>query len=579
MRTSTVSAAVLVALASLVGACSGTGTSTSPAEAGGAGGSGGDAGGGGEASGEGGSGGDTGQGGAAGGLAVGGGTGNQFPDPTTCAEAASSASYLGCDYWPTVVDNMVQPLFDYAVVVANPNSDPAALTVTRGDTTIGMGSVPANGLVKIYLPWVDELKSTVSAPFKGCPTSLKTQTVRAVGGAYHLTTDRPVAVYQFNAIEYFAKGGPGNKDWSACMKDTCTMLGDKNCYSYTNDASLLLPTTALTGAYRIAGLPSWKNADPTTEDPNAGFTFPPYFAVTGTQDNTDVTVLLSASATISGGGGVASASGGGAVTFKLNRGDVVEVVGGSDKKNDFSGTLVRASAPVQVITGMGCTQNPQGTVACDHIEESVLPIETIGKHYFVAAPSAPKGGPAKYVVRLVGNVDGTTLTYPGVNPGGPATINAGELVDLGVVSTDFEIVGDREFTVSVFQVGATLLDPGAIGLDQKGDPSQSFIATVDQYRTKYIFLAPDDYDVSYVDVVQPMDAQLTLDGAPVTVAPVGISSGYGVARIQLGPGNGGAHTLTATKPVGAQVMGYGSYTSYQYPGGLNLGHISPVPIK
>ncbi len=28
--------------------------------------------------------------------------------------------------------------------------------------------------------------------------------------------------------------------------------------------------------------------------------------------------------------------------------------------------------------------------------------------------------------------------------------------------------------------------------------------------------------------------------------------------------------LTASAPVGIQVLGYGAYTSYQYPGGLNL---------
>jgi hypothetical protein len=35
--------------------------------------------------------------------------------------------------------------------------------------------------------------------------------------------------------------------------------------------------------------------------------------------------------------------------------------------------------------------------------------------------------------------------------------------------------------------------------------------------------------------------------------------------------------LVSDKPVGLQVMGYGSYTSYQYPGGLNLGLIAPPP--
>jgi hypothetical protein len=36
--------------------------------------------------------------------------------------------------------------------------------------------------------------------------------------------------------------------------------------------------------------------------------------------------------------------------------------------------------------------------------------------------------------------------------------------------------------------------------------------------------------------------------------------------------------MTSTMPVGAQVMGYGAYTSYQYPGGLNLTLIAPPPV-
>ena len=89
----------------------------------------------------------------------------------------------------------------------------------------------------------------------------------------------------------------------------------------------------------------------------------------------------------------------------------------------------------------------------------------------------------------------------------------------------------------------------------------------------------DWYDVSYVDVVQPTGASVTLDGQPVTAQVEPLSSGFGIARIQLGAGNGGAHLLTASEPVGVQVMGYGSYTSYQYPGGLNLGQIAPVPPR
>lgn len=489
-----------------------------------------------------------------------------IPDPTTCSQAAASKTYVGCDFWPTVTDNMVRPDFDYAVVVANTGDSAADVEVTRGATSIAKVKVAANSLEKIYLPWVTELKSAVFGGFGGfkvCASDIKTSTVRAKDGAYHLVSSVPVAVYQFNAIEYAGKGGPPGKDWSKCLT-ACT--GATECFSYTNDASLLLPSTAWTGNYRVAGPTEWVKVDDTST-----VKFPPYVVITGMQAGTKVTVKLGSGGTIVAGGGIANVAAGGSTTFDIGAGEAIEVIG----SGDLSGTLIKATNPIQVIAGIACANVPKDVVACDHLEESLLPVETLGKHYFVTVPTGPAGAPIGHVVKLVGNVDGTNLTYPGGKPADfPATLNAGEVVTLEPVKADVEIVGDHEFTVTTFQMGA-----GPISGSRLGDPSQSMASSVEQYRLKYVFLAPDDYDVSFADVIQPMDATLTLDGVAVSVKPIAMSSGYGVTRIKLGPGNKGAHVLTATAPAGLQVMGYGAYTSYQYPGGLNLGRIAPIPIK
>jgi len=180
-----------------------------------------------------------------------------------------------------------------------------------------------------------------------------------------------------------------------------------------------------------------------------------------------------------------------------------------------------------------------------------------------------------HIVRIVGNVDGTKLTYPSGNqpPGAPATLNAGQVADLGLVSKDFEIEGDHEIAVVNFMLGGTLLD-AAGGL---GDPSQSNVTAVEQYRAKYVFLAPVDYTTSYVDVVAPAGAAVQIDGKALTATPKTIGSGFTITRQRLGTGNNGAHVLTASQPVGIQVIGYGQYTSYMYPGGLNLTAIAPPP--
>ena len=563
---------VTLALAGMVGAvvataCSATGNPNAFTT-----GSGGNAAGPGPGSGSGGTGGiDLGLGGnsAGGSQSSGGGV-----DPVTCEQAAVNKTYIGCDFWPTVTDNIVFQTFDFAVAVANTGDEVADVTVERNGVKVGSAQVPANGLGTVYLPWVPELRSAISDLGVCIPMSPLTNTVAAKGGAYHLVSSRPVTVYQFNAIEYQGIGGPPGKDWSQCPGTTCGAIYP-GCFSFTNDASLLLPSTAMTGNYRVTGQTGWvDNSDPSMPKNFAG----PYVVVTGTADGTSVTMNLAPTAKIMGGGGVPTTKGGGSVTFTLNAGDVVEVIGAAD--SDFSGSLVKATKPVQVITGIACTQSPIGVVACDHMEESAFPAETLGKHYFVTVPTSPLGNIVGHVVRIYGNADGTTLTYPaGAPKGAPKTLQAGQVVDLGVVPTDFEIAGDHEFAVGMFQLGAELVDPNTFAPKQQGDPAQSLATAVEQYRKKYVFLAPADYEVSFVDVVQQMNTTLMLDGNQVGITPTAIGSGYGVTRILLGSGKGGAHLITGSAPFGIQVMGYGAYTSYQYPGGLNLDAIAPPPPK
>ncbi|GMV15688.1 MAG: hypothetical protein AMXMBFR56_39120 [Polyangiaceae bacterium] len=505
-----------------------------------------------------------------GGAGTGGG-GGFVGDPKTCEQAAQAKTYIGCDFWPTPVTNHVWSIFDFAVVVANAGDQPANVTVERAGAQVATDTVAPNSLTKLYLPWVPALKG---ADFSACGEwTPGTSSIRAQDGAYHLTSSAPVTVYQFNALEYQGKGGPPGKSWAGCPgNQTCPLtFGPIGCYSFSNDASLLLPTTALTGNYRITTMRGWSDAGGIPIDA------PAYFAVTGTADNTNVTVKVSATGAVAAGGGIQATPAGGVLSFGLAKGEVVEIVGTAT--TDLSGSLLQATAPVQVISGMPCVYLPFAQSACDHIEESVFPAETWGKRYFVVPPTGPKGDVPGHIVKLYGNVDGTQLSYPSGAPSlAPTSINAGQVVDLGIVKQAFEVVSqNHEIAVATFQMGASVVDPVTQPPNQKGDPAQSLATAVEQYRTKYVFLTPDDYDVSYVDIVMPDGTNVVLDGAPLSAPTTSLGSGYSVARAMLGPGQSGAHLLTSDKAVGLQVMGYGSYTSYQYPGGLNLTLIAPPP--
>ncbi len=526
-----------------------------------------------------GTGGETGLAGTDGGGGDGAGGEGFVGDPTTCAEAMTAKTYMGCEFWPTISANPVRSVFDFVVVVANAGDQMADVTVARGSQTINQIQVPPNELRKITLPWIPELKGP-EADECGRSGAL-TSSVVAGGSAYHLQSNVPVTAYQFNALQY---KGNGCADVSCCVcadqnfmfAGYCDSFGQcplgelvastsMECFSYSNDASLLLPAATLTGNYRVLASPG--NGTTT------------YIVITATEDGTDVTVAASSTARTLGGGGVAALNPGGQTTFSLQRGDVAQIVASTGA--DLSGSLVQATKPVQVLSGVPCANFPADKSACDHIEETIFPAETLGTHYVIARPSAPTGGPAPHFVRLYGNFDDTRLEYTGAPPAGaPQVLSAGQVVDLGMVTSDFEVRSINDpalaFGVGMFMVGASELDP--TGESNVGDPSLTFASSVEQHRKKYVFLAPDDYAVNYVDVTMPPGTALTLDNASPQVTPATVGSGYVVARIQLGAGNGGAHVLTADKPVGIQVMGYGDNTSYHYPGGLDLARITEPPV-
>ncbi len=506
---------------------------------------------------------------------IGGSSGNLGGEagvrPTSCDEAAAAKSYVGCDYWPTVTANIVQGVFDFAVAVANVGTEKANITVTGPGGTNQQVAVEPESLGVVYLPWVPELKGNEST---GPSASVVAKT-----GAFHLVSDKPVVVYQFNPIEFKASGGAPGKDWSKCRRMSLTA---PECYSYSNDASLLLPSSAMTGNYRVMGSTGFTRQGGGGLFGGGTTNMSATLSITATADATKVDVKLGPKADVLAGGGVSAAAAGGVVTVTLAKGDVVQLVARPGVSFDFSGSVVSADKPVQVISGVPCLDVPQNVVACDHVEETLFPAETLGKRYVVMTPTGPKKNRVGQVVRIYGNEDGTTLTYLPSKPAGcPDTLAAGQVGDCGTVATDFEVTGDKSFGIATFLLGGAQADPDwnpNTMSEPQGDPSQSFAVAVEQYRKKYVFLAPTDYKASFADVVAPEGAKLRLDGQDVSAQLEKIEgTTFARARLSLGAGKNGAHVLDAEQPVGLQVIGYGDNTSYQYPGGLNLEPITAPP--
>jgi len=294
-------------------------------------------------------------------------------------------------------------------------------------------------------------------------------------------------------------------------------------------------------------------------------TYPSELAVTAWQDGT--TVMIDTTADTQGGGGAPGFSTHTPQPVTLNAGDVIEI---GTTAGDLTGSLVTSDKPVQVISGHYCADVPDGIAACDHMEESMFPVDTLGLHYIVNAPAVTTIPTGKVeVIRIIATADNTTLNYDPPQPGAPTSIaTAGTFVEIQNSTASFQITADQKVLVAQYMEGQ---DAGG----GTGDPALALAVPVEQFRTDYLFHAPTNYESNYVDVTAPMGTQVMLDGAPLSFSPIG-TTGYGIARVYpltSGPGNDGNHQITGTQGFGITVYGYGQYTSYWYPGGLDLKEI------
>ena len=428
-----------------------------------------------------------------------------------CAPSQLGNSYIGCDYYPTVtqqIDSHNSAPNAFAVSVSNTSGVAAQITITRGPNMVGQHTVDPGSVEVITLPWVDALT-------KGSgPTALVSE------GAYRLRSTQPVTVYQYNPLHA----------------------------TTSNDSSLLLPVNVWTGEYVVAAWPHWGS-------------YPGFYAVVASEDATTVTVAGPGGGTNVGAGANISNTGFG--TVMLDAGDVLQVV--TTNGGDLTGSLVSADAPVQVIAGHSCTQVPIGTTACDHLEEAMFPIETLSTDYLVVPPvQVPNTAALKaQIVRVVAAYDDTHLTFTpdmGVNT---HLASAGDFVQIPMTTTEFRVTSDKRVLIAQYMVGQS----AGYGTS---DPAMLLTVPLDQYRSSYLFFAATSWQANFVDIIAPAGAQVTVDGQAIgNFSPIGMT-GFSVAHVGLSNAGNGNHTVEANADVGIGVYGVQSFGSYWYPGGLDL---------
>jgi len=479
---------------------------------------------------------------------------------TQCEAAASQYSYLGCEFLAVSTTNLVEPVFDddFAVIIGNPETNPVTeVTVTQGGTLVSSDTLGPGETAAIQLPMVQSLKTAI-------------ESVVVPGGAYEVTTDHPVVAYQYNPLNFYSAAS--------------------DMYSHTNDASLLLPEHTLANEYLVTSVASFGVS---VEDSTLGF-LPPFVAVAATQDGTVVTLEVSGDTAT---GNPAATPAGNTATVELNRGDVVQVLGdyptlaGSDEAyctdqgwesttapcpgimggnclyclitdSDLTGSRITSTAPVAVWAGHRCSFVPYTNWACDHLEEMMLPTVTWGQLVVMTAPVYPDGtGVARALYRVLARNDNTTVSFdPPVTSS--QTLGAREHFEFES-NGDFVVQADGPISVSQFLLGQDELG------STRGDPAMGTGIPWLQVRRDYDFLTPSTFERDYLNVVAPSGSIIELDGAEVINWETIGDTGYSVSRILLQPGSHHIESLDGST-FGITSYGYALYTSYLYPGGLNL---------
>ncbi len=449
------------------------------------------------------------------------GESEHFEMPPPPVDVALNDDYYGTRFWATTTSNLVdQPAFsdDFGIVIANPTEGLATVSVKRAGVVVNWTEVPAGESRALVLPMIDELSAEYS------------ESVLVQDAAYEVESNLPVAAYQFNPLHFESDSQ----------------------YSFSNDASLLIPEHVLGTDYVVAAYPSSAMRGSTG-----------LAAIVATQDDTHVEVVLSASTLP---GDVSRYQAGETLSVDLDAGEVLQLLSAVLWDNDLTGSVVTSDRPISVIGGHSCANVPDAWDACDHLEEVIAPSGTWGTEYVMTAPAHPDAVQrAVAFYRVVALEDGTHLEFsPAVAE--PQTLDAGEVLEL-TTDLDFVVTASSPILPMQYLIGAALTNQ--YSMSDLGDPSMSSGVPMSQARDTYVILTPDTYEQNWINVVVPNGSGIRLDGSEIAPGtPVG-SSSFWSARI---PVAGGAHRLQSTDGEAFTVTAYGyaSYTSYAYPVGRNF---------
>jgi hypothetical protein len=521
-----------------------------------------------------------------------------------CGQAAIQRSYLGCEYLAIELPNTInigQPEHTPTGVVLTNTSDDQDAFITiydgQGQATdlISERLLPLPSRVfgnPLFIAQTirSEIKDAsgmvvesgvmradqVRIPPQGIGTFLLPETEWPLTGsivsesAFRVVSTEPVGAYQFSPL---------------CCN-----------YSFSNDASLLIPTTALGQSYRFLGAPHLFATTSTGDEAS----IPANLTVVAAEDQTVVRVTLPPN-------GFMQAETTGRMTFDngahvvtLNRQEVLMLR--TDlrrpqnfldvpRQADFTGASIESSAPVSLFSAHECTFYPSDLGACDHLEEQLFPIETWGRAFTLVPPKLRSTNSVfeRTYWKILGDpntrvtLSATFNSLQAAGPGSAEVPDCGQMLDSDGQTIVIGAEGFCEFsTQQAVEINSDLgiMVMGIISGQQSvnfvsdlgdhyGDPAIFLVPPSRQLRQEYSFLTPGTYYADFVALSFNPNTQITLDGAMLDLSDASTINGsealYKYVELSDGP-----HKISGTAPFGIMVFAYDDFVSYAFTGGLNL---------
>jgi len=179
------------------------------------------------------------------------------------------------------------------------------------------------------------------------------------------------------------------------------------------------------------------------------------------------------------------------------------------------------------------------------------------------------------VVRIHGVEDETVITFDPPSVHKPLSVGRGEAISMdlssdGDATQDFVVSSSVPFGVTQYMVGrqaGSQLPPGPDS--DMTDPSQTVLVPVSRFLKRYYIAVPPGFQDHRIDVIASTGSEVTWndDVIPSSEFHAVGASGFSVARLS-GVEPGKRHVLRSDSSFGVQVYGFGRYTSWMTPGGL-----------